>query len=171
MKLIEEENCSKKLSSDRRLNYGRLYFLLEFVELIYEGDIDVAYNEIIRLYYLQGGSVFSPKDNISERNSDHFRPPELKYKTNKGAPPKAVAKTTNTKRTRKNLRNTKESTKEEIAYNSTKTQSYHDASNLIHNENSSIVSIYSNTNFQHELYPSTNISQPLHDSRFTYFFS
>ncbi|POG62786.1 hypothetical protein GLOIN_2v1692612 [Rhizophagus irregularis DAOM 181602=DAOM 197198] len=32
--------------------------------LIYEGDID-------------GGSVFSPKDNISERNSDHFRPPEL----------------------------------------------------------------------------------------------
>ncbi|CAB4382881.1 unnamed protein product [Rhizophagus irregularis] len=103
--------------------------------LIYEGDIDVAYNKIIRLYYLQGGSVFSPKDNISERNSDHFRPPEL-----------------NTKRTRKILRNTKESTKEEIAYNSTKTQSYHDASNLIHNENSSIVSIYSNTNFQHELY-------------------
>ncbi|PKC53956.1 hypothetical protein RhiirA1_478240 [Rhizophagus irregularis] len=42
--------------------------------LIYEGDIDVAYNKI---YYLQGGSVFSPKDNISERNSDHFRPPEL----------------------------------------------------------------------------------------------
>ncbi|RGB39472.1 hypothetical protein C1646_811906 [Rhizophagus diaphanus] len=77
--------------------------------------------------------IFSPKGNIPERNSDPFRPPELKYNTpNKGAPPKAIAKPrkssrilqtlqsnsqneTNTfasekrniKRTRKNLRNTK----------------------------------------------------------------
>ncbi|PKY20605.1 hypothetical protein RhiirB3_469873 [Rhizophagus irregularis] len=52
----------------------------------------------------------------------------------------------------------KRTNKRRNCYNVTKTQSYHDASNLIHNENSSIVSIYSNTN-----------SQPLHDSRFTYF--
>ncbi|CAG8592531.1 2075_t:CDS:2, partial [Funneliformis caledonium] len=39
-----------------------------------------------------GGLVFSPKDNISECNSDPFRPPELKHKTNKGASPKAVTK-------------------------------------------------------------------------------
>ncbi|CAB4397951.1 unnamed protein product [Rhizophagus irregularis] len=199
MKSIEEENCSKKLSSDklRRLNYGRLYFLLEFVKpsnhndyfyngpfrdvckhvhaarlyhnanqysekecffrqikedfvtyfknkervipaenknrLIYEGDTDEAYNEIIRLYYLQGGSIFLPRDNISGRNSDPFRLPELKYNTpNKGALPKAIAKPRkpsqilqtlqsnshnetnsfalekrNTKRARKDLRNTK----------------------------------------------------------------
>ncbi|POG83233.1 hypothetical protein GLOIN_2v1490520, partial [Rhizophagus irregularis DAOM 181602=DAOM 197198] len=44
-----------------------------------------------------------------------------------------------------------------IAYNSIKNQSYHNISNLIHNKNSSIVFIYSNMNFQHELYSSTNI--------------
>ncbi|POG79316.1 hypothetical protein GLOIN_2v1472554 [Rhizophagus irregularis DAOM 181602=DAOM 197198] len=101
-----------------------------------EGDADVAYNEIIRFYYLQGGSVFSPKTIFL----NPFRPPELKHKTNKGAPQKVVAKPCkplqilrtlqsnsqnetntfasekrNTKRTRKNLRNTKEPTKEEIA--------------------------------------------------------
>ncbi|CAG8575505.1 674_t:CDS:2, partial [Funneliformis mosseae] len=91
--------------------------------LIYEGDTDIAYDEIIRPYYLQ--------DNISERNSDPFKPPELKHKTKKGAPSKAVTKPRkpsrilqtlqsnsqnetnsfasekrNTKRARKNLRNT-----------------------------------------------------------------
>ncbi|CAB4484802.1 unnamed protein product [Rhizophagus irregularis] len=53
-----------------------------------EGDADVAYNEIIRFYYLQGGSVFSPKTIFL----NPFRPPELKHKTNKGAPQKVVAK-------------------------------------------------------------------------------
>ncbi|CAB4420616.1 unnamed protein product [Rhizophagus irregularis] len=140
-----------------------------FEILIYEGDTDEAYNEIIRLYYLQGGSIFLPRDNISGRNSDPFRPPELKYNTpNKGAPPKAIAKPRkpsrilqtlqsnshnetnsfalekrNTKRARKDLRNTKEQIKEGTAHNSTKT--HHNASNLIHNENSNI---YSNPNFQ-----------------------
>ncbi|PKC57057.1 hypothetical protein RhiirA1_541803 [Rhizophagus irregularis] len=105
MKSIEE-NCSKKLSSKTRL-----YFLLEFVKSLNhddyfyvrklddiqllelpfdnnEGDADVAYNEIIRFYYLQGGSVFSPKTIFL----NPFRPPELKHKTNKGAPQKVVAK-------------------------------------------------------------------------------
>ncbi|PKB97279.1 hypothetical protein RhiirA5_468619 [Rhizophagus irregularis] len=288
MKSIEEENCSKKLSSDklRRLNYGRLYFLLEFVEpsnhndyfyvrksdnvqtlespfdgksikldeeainnlnplfkkleqkhldkashregyyltniltgecicydyiwngpfrdvckhvhaarlyhnanqylekecffrqikedfvtyfknkervipaenknrLIYEGDTDEAYNEIIRLYYLQGGSIFLPRDNISGRNSDPFRPPELKYNTpNKGAPPKAIAKPRkpsrilqtlqlnshnetnsfalekrNTKRARKDLRNTK-STAERHSSNIKNINNYDSSDNI-----------------------------------------
>ncbi|PKB99203.1 hypothetical protein RhiirA5_430119 [Rhizophagus irregularis] len=62
--------------------------------LIYEGDTDIAYNEIIRLYYLQGGSVFLPRNNISERNSDPFKPPELSKRgtSNKGVPPKVMAK-------------------------------------------------------------------------------
>ncbi|POG82010.1 uncharacterized protein OCT59_029956 [Rhizophagus irregularis] len=62
--------------------------------LIYEEDTDIAYNEIIRLYYLQGGSVFLPRNNISERNSDPFKPPELSKRdtSNKGVPPKVMAK-------------------------------------------------------------------------------
>jgi hypothetical protein len=77
--------------------------------------------------------IFLPRDNISERNSDPFRPSELsKHKSNKGAPPKPAAKPRkpsrifqtlqtnshnktnsfasekrNTKRARKNIRNTK----------------------------------------------------------------
>ncbi|CAB4473705.1 unnamed protein product [Rhizophagus irregularis] len=179
MKSVEEENCPKKLSSDkfRRLNHRRLYFCWKqkhldkalcrkgyyltniltgecmvcydyiwngpfqdvckhvhaarlfhkanlhlnkelFVRqtkekfvtyfkskekvvaaenknrLIYEGDTDIAYNEIIRLYYLQGGSVFLPRNNISEHNSDPFKPPELSKRgtSNKGVPPKVMAK-------------------------------------------------------------------------------
>src|SRR4051794_663809 len=56
----------------------------------------------------------------------------------------------------------KEQVKEEIAYNPTETQLYHDANNLFHNENSSI---FFNTNFQQELYPSASISQPLYNSQ------
>jgi len=38
--------------------------------------------------------IFSPRNNISERNSDPFRPLELSKRkiSNKGAPPKATAK-------------------------------------------------------------------------------
>jgi hypothetical protein len=49
-----------------------------------------------------------------------------------------------------------EQIKEGIAHNSTKT--HHNMGNLIQNENSNI---YSNTNFQQELYPS---AQPLYNS-------
>ncbi|CAB5341140.1 unnamed protein product [Rhizophagus irregularis] len=109
MKSVEEENCPKKLSSDK-------------------------------LYYLQGGSVFLPRNNISGRNSDPFKPPELSKRgtSNKGASPKVMAKPRkpsrilqtlqsnsnnepdsfasekrNTKRIRKNIRITKEQGKEE----------------------------------------------------------
>ncbi|CAB5296061.1 unnamed protein product [Rhizophagus irregularis] len=60
----------------------------------YLTNILTAYNEIIRLYYLQGGSVFLPRNNISERNSDPFKPPELSKRgtSNKGVPPKVMAK-------------------------------------------------------------------------------
>ncbi|CAB5312000.1 unnamed protein product [Rhizophagus irregularis] len=113
MKSIEEQNCPKKLSSDklRRLNHGRLYFLLGLVEpsnnanyfyirksdnsQILESPFNGKFVELdIRLYHLQGGSIFLPKNNTSERNSDPFRPSELNKHnvSNKGAPPKAVAK-------------------------------------------------------------------------------
>ncbi|CAG8719435.1 7725_t:CDS:2, partial [Funneliformis caledonium] len=128
---VTENNSDSRtpLAFDKKIieNLKELEYLL-----IYEGDTDIAYDEIIRLYYLQEESVFSPKDNNSECNLDPFRPPELKHKTNKGALPKAVIKSRkllqilqtsqsnsqnetnsfasekkNTKRARKNLRNTK----------------------------------------------------------------
>ncbi|PKK64072.1 hypothetical protein RhiirC2_716525 [Rhizophagus irregularis] len=72
----------------------RVIFAENKNRLIYEEDTDTAYNEIVRLYHLQGGSIFLPKNNTSERNSDPFRPSELNKHnvSNKGAPPKAVAK-------------------------------------------------------------------------------
>ncbi|CAB4420604.1 unnamed protein product [Rhizophagus irregularis] len=72
----------------------RVIFAENKNRLIYEGDTDTAYNEIVRLYHLQGGSIFLPKNNTSERNSDPFRPSELNKHnvSNKGAPPKAVVK-------------------------------------------------------------------------------
>ncbi|PKY31308.1 hypothetical protein RhiirB3_475159 [Rhizophagus irregularis] len=119
-----------------------------------EGDADVAYNEIIRFYYLQGGSVFSPKTIFL----NPFRPPELKHKTNKGAPQKVVAKPCKPLQILRTLQSNSQNETNTFASEkrNTKRTSYHDASNLIHNENSSIVSIYSNTN-----------SQPLHNSHFS----
>ncbi|CAB5180885.1 unnamed protein product [Rhizophagus irregularis] len=170
MKSVEEENCPKKLSSDkfRRLNHRRLYFCWSDVwfvtiisgmglfriqtkekfvtyfkskekvvaaenknRLIYEGDTDIAYNEIIRLYYLQGGSVFLPRNNISERNSDPFKPPELSKRgtSNKGFHQK--------------LWQNHEQGKEEqiLVYTPTETQQlqpYYNTNNLLYNESSII---------------------------------
>ncbi|PKY15305.1 hypothetical protein RhiirB3_380819 [Rhizophagus irregularis] len=159
MKSIEVQNCPKKLSSDklRRLNHGRLYFLLglvepsnnanyfyirksdnsqilespfngKFVELDSEAinNLKPLFNKLEKKHFdnvmhregfylaniLTGecmlcydfiwngpfrdvcGSIFLPKNNTSERNSDPFRPSELNKHnvSNKGAPPKAVAK-------------------------------------------------------------------------------
>ncbi|CAB4379278.1 unnamed protein product [Rhizophagus irregularis] len=143
--------------------------------LIYEGDTDIAYNEIIRLYYLQGGSVFLPRNNISGRNSDPFKPPELSKRgtSNKGASPKVMAKPRkpsrilqtlqsnsnnepdsfasekrNTKRIRKNIRITKEQGKEEqvLVYTLTETQQFQP----YYNTNNLLYnesSIHSNMNF------------------------
>ncbi|RGB26780.1 hypothetical protein C1646_769960 [Rhizophagus diaphanus] len=136
-----------------------------------EGDTNVAYNNQILLF---------------------TRPPELKHKTNKGAPQKVVAKPrkqsqilrtlqsnsqneTNTFASEK--RNTKRTRISEIqkyisiiyfteptkenCYNSTKTQSYHDASNLIHNENSSILFFIPPSTNTLQSFPNNN--QPLYN--------
>ncbi|CAB4404117.1 unnamed protein product [Rhizophagus irregularis] len=127
------------------------------------------------LYYLQGGSVFLPRNNVSERNSDPFKPPELSKRgtSNKEAPPKVMAKPRkpsrilqtlqsnsnnkpdsfasekrNTKRIRKNIRITKEQGKEEqvLVYNPAETQQFQP----YYNTNNLLYnksSIHSNMNF------------------------
>ncbi|CAB4435511.1 unnamed protein product [Rhizophagus irregularis] len=103
-------------------------------KLIYEGDVDVAYNEILRLFELQGSRTFWPNNIQSDLNKDPFRPElnsnKRKFSTT-GAPPKPSAKPRKpsrilcslennesfstqqrtTKRTRKQIRTHKENAK------------------------------------------------------------
>ncbi|GBB95873.1 hypothetical protein RclHR1_26300001 [Rhizophagus clarus] len=62
--------------------------------IIYQGDIENSYQEIIRLYNVQGNKIFYPLKRSSEEIKDPFRPVELneKTKSNLGAPPKLSAK-------------------------------------------------------------------------------
>ncbi|GBB97117.1 hypothetical protein RclHR1_02920002 [Rhizophagus clarus] len=62
--------------------------------IIYQGDIEDSYQEIIRLYNVQGNKIFYPLKRSSQEIKDPFWPIELneKTKSNLGAPPKLFAK-------------------------------------------------------------------------------
>ncbi|GBC49009.2 hypothetical protein GLOIN_2v1542684 [Rhizophagus irregularis DAOM 181602=DAOM 197198] len=62
--------------------------------VIYQGDMEDSYQEIIRLYNMQGNKIFYPLKRSSQEIKDPFRPAELseRTKSNLGAPPKLSAK-------------------------------------------------------------------------------
>ncbi|EXX60829.1 hypothetical protein RirG_176440 [Rhizophagus irregularis DAOM 197198w] len=62
--------------------------------VIYNGDVEAAYSEIIDLYKTHGSiSIFKSYSRPNENNKDPFQPVELDYhKGNNGAPPKSSAK-------------------------------------------------------------------------------
>ncbi|CAB5204736.1 unnamed protein product [Rhizophagus irregularis] len=59
-----------------------------------ECDMEDSYQEIIRLYNMQGNKIFYPLKRSSQEIKDPFRPAELseRTKSNLGAPPKLSAK-------------------------------------------------------------------------------
>ncbi|RGB30539.1 hypothetical protein C1646_765196 [Rhizophagus diaphanus] len=50
--------------------------------VIYQGDMEDSYQEIIRLYNMQGNKIFYPLKQSSQEIKDPFRPAELKLPSN-----------------------------------------------------------------------------------------
>ncbi|CAB4434286.1 unnamed protein product [Rhizophagus irregularis] len=63
-------------------------------ELIYNGDVEIAFDEIIKIFEIQGGAIFQANRIQSDINNDPFRPimPNNHETTSFGAPPKPKAK-------------------------------------------------------------------------------
>ncbi|CAB4415593.1 unnamed protein product [Rhizophagus irregularis] len=143
-------------------------------KLIYEGDVDVAYNEILRLFELQGSRIFWPSTNKqSDLNKDPFRPElndnKRKFSTT-GAPPKPSAKPRKPSRILCSLENnesfsiqqrtTKRTRKQIRAHKENKSNS----ESLTYENNNSLTSYnpYFDLNTTTSLPLSTPITFPLH---------
>ncbi|CAB4402602.1 unnamed protein product [Rhizophagus irregularis] len=63
-------------------------------ELIYNGDVEIAFNEIVKIFEIQGGAIFQANRIQSDINNDPFRSimPNNHGTTSFGAPPKSKAK-------------------------------------------------------------------------------
>ncbi|RIA97343.1 hypothetical protein C1645_814234 [Glomus cerebriforme] len=64
-------------------------------ELIYNGDVEIAFNEIVKIFEIQGGAIFQANRVQSDVNNNPFHPitPNNHGTSSSfGAPPKPIAK-------------------------------------------------------------------------------